>query len=42
MMAECLAQLKTEHPELCSIDEADLRFIPVAISGTRAELERVA
>ena len=28
MMAEFLAQLKIEHPELCSIDEADLRFIP--------------
>ena len=42
MMAEFLAQLKTEHPELCSIDEADLRLIPVAISGTRAELDRVA
>ena len=28
MMAEFLARLKTDHPELCSIDEADLRFIP--------------
>jgi len=28
MMAEFLAQLKIEHPELCSIDKADLRFIP--------------
>jgi len=28
MMAQFLAQLKTDHPELCSIDEADLRFIP--------------
>ncbi len=28
MMAEFLTRLKTEHPELCSIDEADLRFIP--------------
>ena len=28
MMAEFLAELKIEHPELCSIDEADLRFVP--------------
>ena len=28
MMAEFLARLKTDHPELCSIDAADLRFIP--------------
>jgi len=28
MMTDFLAQLKIEHPELCSIDEADLRFIP--------------
>lgn len=28
MMAEFLARLKTDHPELCAIDEADLRFIP--------------
>jgi nucleotide-binding universal stress UspA family protein len=28
MMAEFLARLKIEHPELCSIDEADLRFVP--------------
>ena len=28
MMTEFLAQLKIEHPELCSIDEADLRFVP--------------
>jgi len=28
MMAEFLARLKTDHPELCSIDETDLRFIP--------------
>jgi nucleotide-binding universal stress UspA family protein len=28
MMAEFLTRLKTEHPELCAIDEADLRFIP--------------
>jgi nucleotide-binding universal stress UspA family protein len=28
MMTEFLAQLKIEHPELCCIDEADLRFIP--------------
>jgi universal stress protein A len=28
MMAEFLARLKTEHPELCSIGEADLRFVP--------------
>jgi len=28
MMAEFLDRLKTEHPELCAIDEADLRFVP--------------
>jgi nucleotide-binding universal stress UspA family protein len=28
IMAEFLAQMKIEYPELCSINEADLRFIP--------------
>ena len=28
MMAEFLGRLKIEHPELCSVDEANLRFVP--------------